>query len=251
MMSRVSGKLQKPSRLANAWQEEWYARIPSNYEGRSIQAAADKAHFRSVKQSSFTDAVGRKEHLMEDHLAVASAWNESAEEGPRRPAVRATWEKQGNSRATMSAEGGCGRGRACVLKDSKRQSRAELQQNARRGSKGVPWSRVDRTRRPGAHYHAAVDSRGPCSHIIDAEEALEEEGIAAAWSAAAGKSSGKQLPPGSGWRFIADPLEGKGASGKGSASAQSVKDHSLGRGVICHVSDQTKSDVGPLSTTAH
>jgi hypothetical protein len=219
----AAGAARKPSRLQNAWQDEWYRSLPETHEGRASQAAADRACSRSTKQRDYTDAAGRREHGRDDRLAAASERNESAQEAPLHQPVVAVWdERRGGpsiheTASVRGAAGSCagGRGRSFVLKDVPQHSRREMNVRAAKEC-SAPWV-----------------------------EAAVREGVASAWGAAgaAFRQGGADAAevPGRGWRFIVDPAEGATDCGTGHTSI-SVAD-SLNRGRICHVGDAIESNV--------
>eukprot|EP01043_Picozoa_sp_COSAG02_P041931 COSAG02_NODE_3522_length_6617_cov_2.604173_5_plen_685_part_00 len=229
------GPAPKPSRLFNAWQEEWYTELPATYEGRSRQKAADTASFRSVYQERFTDDRGRKQHEDEDRLAASSGVAERIEDVREPTSCKPSWERAGEGpKTTLNEEGGANRGRVFLLKEDQPQSRRALRDKANEQHQ-APWSRKQATQRQG---HDRND---------------ESAGMAAAWAAAAtpgapGTLSQQKRKPGEGWRFIANNGEGSAGPKGLSSDSRSAKDlagSALGsRGTISHVGDNIESDVG-------
>lgn len=229
------GPAPKPSRLINAWQEEWYTDLPANYEGRSRQKAADTASFRSMYQERFTDDRGRKQHAEEDQLAACSGVVESIEDDRAPTSRRPAWERAGaGPKTTLNEEGGAGRGRVFMLKDDKIHSRRALREKANEQLQ-PPWSRQQATQ--GQRK----------------EKDAESAGMAAAWAVAAtqgapGTLSQQQRRPGEGWSFIAN--NGEGSAGPKGLSSDSRSGKRLdgsaisSRGTISHVGDHIESDIG-------
>ena len=240
LLQTTFGAAKKPSRLINAWQEEWYTGLPATFEGRSQQKAADQASFRSVYQERYTDEQGRKQHAAEDESASKSGVVERIED-VREPTSRApTWERPGNGpTSTLNEEGGANRGRVFMLKEDAHQPRKALRDKANEQSQ-APWSR-----KPAAKTRA--DARR-AKH----EHNAESNGMAAAWAAAATEgslaaASHQARKPGQGWSYIAKNGEGsagpKGLSSE-SRGANDLNGSALGsRGTVSHVGDHIESDV--------
>ena len=204
-------------RVRNAWQEDRYRDLPETREGREILTVYDRDTFRSTQQQSYTDEHTRNQYASEDAQALEARAPEQvadpAEGDIKLRPLAAVWSRACEPvRESASVQGGCGRGRSCVMKDVY-PSRADLVR-AKHEQK-APWSRA-------------------ISKIIDEDDV----NLSAAWAAAATTTASHA----GGRRFIADHSEGRHETPGKALSAQSAPG-SVGRGQICHVGT-VKSNVG-------